>query len=280
MSVRGFRDSLRSYVPAWLQNRPPDPVTGKPRNVGYRILYAMVFPLDVAVQAIVESLKAAFPGLGTASANPAIAQSRGLIQGEAESQASFAKRTINWLSSWDENGSYASEQLARQIQAYFANTPVVRVIDRVGHWMTLDSGGVATQVTASWDWDSVSNPERQGLWSDLWIVVYPCEWTQAPTFEARKASPRGTGDGIGVVGGQALRTASDAILSLCALRKGAHTRIVAIIYSFDPTLCVPGGSNNPDGTWGEWAKPSAGPSSPLIPARSANARYAIPAHLF
>lgn len=279
-SVRGFRDSFRSYIPAWLQNRPPDSVTGKARNVGYRWLYAMIFPLDVATQAIVEGLKASFPGVGTPTALAAIAQSRGLTQGESESDLAFAKRAINWLQSWSENDSYASEQMAREIQAYLGNTPMVRVVDRAGHWLTLDSAGNATETTAAWNWDGVSNPERATIWSDLWIIIYPCEWTQAPTFEVRKDSPRGAGDGVGVIGGQAMRTASDAILSLVALRKGAHTRVVAIIFSYDPTLCVPGGSNNPDGTWGEWSKPFGDPTSPRAPSRSANARYASTAHLF
>lgn len=279
MTVRGFRDSFRSYTPIWLQNRQ-DTVTGKLLNVGYRMLWSMIFPLDVATQTIVEGLKAALPGIGTPTANAVLGQSRGLLQGESESDLAFAARLIAWLSSWSEDDSLPDEQLARQIQAYLGNTPQVTVVDRAGHWLVLASNGSISTAVAPWNWDGVSNPELATMWSDLWIIVYPCEWPQAPNFETRKAMTRNQGDGIGATGGQAMRTASDAILSLVSLRKGAETRVVSIIYSYDPTLCTPGGSNNPDGNWGQWSKPSAGPTSPRVPSRSPNARYAATAHRF
>lgn len=275
MSVRGFRDSFRSYTPIWLQNRQ-DSISGKLLNVGYRMLFSMIFPLDVAVQTMVEGLKAAWPGVGTPTANLLIGQSRGLLQGEAESSAAFAVRAVNWLNSWAEFGEYPTEELAREIQAYLANGPAVSVVDRSGHWTLLTSvadGSVASEVNAPWDWDSVSNPERATIWSDYWIIVYPCEWAQQPTFEARKAFDHTDGFGIGC---EVQRVASDAILSLVALRKGAHTTVRAIIWSYDPTLCVPGGSNNPDGNWGCWSKPNGvGPAATAtrVPARNPNARY-------
>jgi len=278
--VRGFRDAFLAYTPVWLQNRQ-DYVSGTLKNAAARMLYSMIFPLDVAVQTILEGLKAAFPGIGTSSALPILGQARGLLQGEGESNAAFALRLINWLTTWQQSvnadgsgvGAFADEQMARQIQAYLGNTPTVRVVDRSGQWVTVDPTGVATRAVAAWNWDGTSNPERAAYWSDIWIIVYPCEWTQAPNFQTRKAAPHTQGYGVGAL---VQRTASDAILSIVSTWKGKHTTVRAIVWSYDATLCVPGGSNNPDGNWGEWSKLSGGHGGTRIPARSANARYTVP----
>lgn len=268
-SVPGFRDTFRQYITRWLQNRPGS-------NVGYRMLWAMIAPLDKAMQTVVEGARAAFPGLGTPTALPLIGQSRGRLQGEAESDEHFAERVIPWLDDWTQDDRFASEMMARDIQNYLANTPAVTVVDRAGHWMQLSASGVATQTIAPWNWDGTSNPERAGIWGDLWIIVYPCEWTEAPTIAAGAAQP--VTDGLGW-GHQVDRTAVDAILSLVAQWKGAHTTIRAIVWSYDPTLCLPNGSNNPDGNWGASSKYTRGPPSTRIPARSANARYWTPTAL-
>lgn len=273
MSVKGFRDSFLAYTPVWLQNRQ-DYVSGALKNAAARLLFSMIFPLDVAVQTILEGLKAAWPGVGTPSALPIIAQGRALLRGETESDASFSLRLVNWLFTWSQNNSFPNEQLARQIQAYLGNTPLVRIVDRAGQWTTVDATGVATEATAAWNWDGVSNPERAQLWSDLWIIIYPCEWTQAPTILTRSTGyPHDQGFGVGHL---VQRTAVDAILSLVALWRDAHTTVRGIVWSYDTTLCVPGGSNNPDGTWGVESKLSGGRGGTRVPARSPNARYWIP----
>ncbi len=275
--VRGFRDIFKSYTPRWLQNRW-DPTSGALLNAGYRMLYSMIFPLDVAVQAIVEGMKAAWPGSGgTPSALPVVGSGRGMIQGENESDDTFIARLVQWLSSWDEDGSYPHEQLARELQAYLGTSPTVRVVDRQGMWTSIDPSGNATFVEAAWDWDSVSNPERAAYWSDLWIIVYPCDWTQAPTILARSTdNTHRTGFGFGHL---VDRRSVDEILSIIAARKGTHTSVRAIVWSYDSTLCVPGGSNNPDGTWGAFSKISGGPYGTRVAARSANARYWTPTTL-
>jgi hypothetical protein len=263
MSVRGFRDSFRSYIPLWLANRPD-------RNVGYKLLYSIFLPLDWLMQGIVEGLQAQWPGLGTPTALPMIGRSRAIGRGEAESEASYAQRLIRWLDMHIDAG--ASKVLAAQIHYYLANTPVVRIVDRAGQWTTVAQDGSITQTTAPWDWDSKSNPERAGHWWDLWIIVYPCEWPTTGTNLASLVGVWGARTGVGI-GHEVPRAAVQAILALVAQWKGAHTWVRAIVWSYDPSLfdpLNPSAPGNPDGTWGEWSKNVNGTE---VPARNPTCRF-------
>jgi hypothetical protein len=264
MTMKGFRDSFREYTPSWLQNRPA-------LNVAYRFLWSMIVPLDLMMQAIFEGLKAAWPGVGTPTAFPYIGRSRGILRGEAESDTSYATRLIAWLDTWKDAGSDAV--LAGQIQSYLGNTPMVRIVDRAGHWTTIASDGTVTTNDAAWDWDSHSNPERAGYWSELWIIVYPTEWAITGTTLASLVGLWGTGTGLGT-GHAVPRAAVDAILSLVATWKGAHTYVRAIIWSYDGTLFDPTNPGSlPDGYWGNWSKNVSGNRRP---SRSSSARYWVP----
>lgn len=263
MSQRGFRDSFQRYIPKWLANRLG-------QNVGYRFLYALIMPLDVMMQGVLEGVQAAFPGYGTPTALPLIGRSRGILRGEAESDDSYAARQRAWLDAWTEAG--ASKRIAREIHAYLANSPMVRIVDRSGNWVTVAADGTLTTTHAAWDWDSISNPERAGDWSDLWIIVYPCEWPITGTLGSRAGvwPPRGIGTGH-----QVSRTAVQAILGIVAQWKGAHTYVRGIIWSYDATLFDPASpvSGDPDGKWGKWGKPVG---STVRPARNTSCRYWIP----
>jgi len=263
--IRGFRHAFATYTPKWLSNR-----AGK--NVGYRVLYAMIFPLDVAVQAVVDGIRASWPGLGTPTALAMIGFNRGILRGEAESDAAYGERLIPWLDGWAENDSLADEQMARQIQAYLGNTPMVRVVSRNGMTLTVDQSGNASFAQMAWDWDSKSNPERANQWSDQWIIIYPTEWAIAPTVAARATSPHDQGYGLGHL---VQRPAVDAIRSIVHDRKGAHACVRNIIWSYDPTLFVPGSpvAGNPDGTWGCSSILVGGPAGQRVPNRNPNCRY-------
>jgi hypothetical protein len=266
-SVPGFRDTFRKYIPRWLQNRPG-------QNVGYRFLYSMIYPLDYAVQAILEGITAAWPGAGTSTADGLIAQSRGLVQGEAETSAEFEARAIGWIDAYTQDESNTLEQLLRAIQAYLplvsGARPAVTMVDRAGHWTVLSSAGVCTTTTAAWNWDGTSNPERAGIWSDFWLIVYPSPWAQAPSIVTRAGSPHNQGYSLGHL---SMSFEVDQVVNLLSTWKGGHSTCRAIVWSYDPTLCLPGGGNNPDGTWGYASKISGGPSGTRLPARSPNARY-------
>jgi len=224
-------------------------------SVGYRYLWVIAAYADLLIDQAVEGIYAWFPGYGPRTDNlAAIGATRGLIQGEAETAAHFALRLQNWLTTWTNAGS--SSVLAEQIQSYLGNTPVVRIVTRAGLFVTRASNGTTTQATdPTWNWDSVSNPERAGWWSDLWIIVYPSEWaTYANTSDPNYVNAFVNGWGIGHEAG---RVAVDAILRLVAIWKGAHSYVVAIVFSTDPALFVPGSlgtAGNPDGNWGHWSK--------------------------
>ena len=278
---RGLRDALRSLVPIWLQARPGF-------MVGYSILYTFALLVDVATKFCIEGTYCWLPGysLGASStqvdastALPLVGRSRGIIRGEADTDVGYATKLVNWLTDWEAAGS--SEILAAQIQAYLGNTPTVRIVDRAGNWVSIDPSGNITKTSAAWNWDSVSNPERAGWWSDLWIIVYPCEWAITGTTLASLVGVWGntsTATEVGV-GHAVPRAAVDAILGLVAQWKGAHCWCQAIIFSYDATLFVPGSpaSGDPDGTWGDWAKLVAGVWSPSrTGASDGRVRYWVP----
>jgi len=274
----GFRQSLKTLVPKWLQDRPGF-------RVGFSVLYSFAALLDFVFQQAFEGFSAPWPGYGTPTALPLIGQNRGMIQGETETVAAFSARLISWLVAAENSGS--SELLVSEIQAYIGNTPTVRVVDRSGNWVSIAPNGAITKVAAGsaawvWDWDSLSNPERnvpsRPWWSDLWIIITPSEWAVTGTNLAALAAiwPQSNGNGVGL-GFAITRTAVDAISQIVSYRKGAHTYVEAIIFSFDATLFDPNtvNSGNPNGTWGYWAY-SATRGGTLIPTRSASARYMIP----
>lgn len=256
MAGRGLRDGIASYVPWWLSNRPG-------QNVGYKVIFNCARVLDVFLRFAQEGVQAAWPGLGTTTALPYIGQSRGIIRGEAETDASYEARLRAWLDTWLNAGS--DRVLATQIQAYLGNTPRVTIVTRGGVWTTLASDGTYTVAVSPWDWDSVSNPERAGWWSDLWIIIYPCEWPVTGATLAGLVGTWGTSQGFGT-GHEVPRAAVDAILGLVRQWKGAHTFLQSIVWSYDATLFTPGGPNLPDGRWGKWYKLSG---STCLPSRIA-----------
>jgi hypothetical protein len=271
--TRGFRHAIRSYVPNWLSSRPE-------LFVGFALLYVLAAVLDIFWEWSFQGLQAAFPGLGTPTALPLIGYSRGILRGEAETDASYASRLLPWITTW--TGAASSIVLAQQIRAYLANHPTVRIVNRAGFWVTVDSGGTISTATSPWDWDSVSNPERNipgfPWWSDLWIIVYPTEWPITGTNLASLVGVWGTSQGVGL-GHQVPRSAVDAIRTLVGQWRGAHCWIEAIIWSYDATLFVPGSpvAGDPDGTWGNWHKLAGGVA---VPARTGAAdgrvRFWIP----
>jgi hypothetical protein len=282
MSVRGLRDGLKAIVPNWLANRPG-------LHVGFKFLYSIALMCDVMLEVALEGIRATWPGKGTNTALALVGQGRGILRGENESNSSYATRLRAWLTTWQNAGS--AEVLAQQIQAYLGNNPVVRVVDRSGNWVTANADGTTTfQVDTAWDWDSVSNPERAGWWSDLWITVTPSEW---PVYAGGLADPAfvaawGTTTGFGL-GHEVPRASVDAILNLVHTWKGAHTWLVAIIWilpanGFGP-LFVPGNlglTGNPDGRWGNWSYNVSGVQRPIrttapgLTSGSGSVRYWVP----
>ena len=287
---QGFRNALPKIVPRWLSRRPRTTQRPNAFETGFKYLWEVATTVDIFTEMTLEGVRSWLPGytlgeswalLDPATALPLIGRSRGIIRGEAETDAAYASRLPAWLDDWEGAGS--SEILCKQIHEYLANKPTVRVVDRAGNWVSIDGNGVITTIPAggaawTWDWDSVSNPERAGQWSDLWIIVSPCEWpvTAGTTGGGGLAAIWGLGLDVRI-GHAATASAVDAIRAIVSQWKGEHTWLVAIIWNYDATLFDPTHVNagNPDGSQGEWAYDKHDGNG-LQPTRPPSARYWIP----
>lgn len=239
---------LRKWVPWWLSDRHYS--SGK--SVGFRFLWVLVVNLDIYLEYMVQALIARFPGVGTPTALPYIGRSRGILRGQADTDATYAAKLVNWLTKWAGAGSQT--QLAIEIHEYLGNSPMVRVFNRAGTVVAVASNGTVTKTTCVWNWDGTSNPERSGYWSELWIVVYPTQWALESNWGI------GTwGQDAGGFGHAASRVENDAIRGLVAQWKAAHSLVRAIIWSSDGTLFDPATpASLPDGKWGQWSTVAGG----------------------
>jgi hypothetical protein len=286
MGIRLLRNALAALVPNWMANLPG-------ANTAYKTLYTTALLGDSLLETSWEGLLAAFPGVGTDTALPLHAQSRGLLQGPNEPNSAFAKRLTQWLVTWAEAGS--AEILAQQIQAYLVGQgtlgagvlPIVRVVDRSGNWTIANADGSITNVSAPFNWDASlgwddgataqAGGEVTGWWSDMWIVVAPPTGT-SPIYLAYT----GTSDPVwlsnfgpnATLGGghRVPLSVAVGIESIIASWKGAHTWFRAVIWPSDATSYAPA-APTADGTFGNFSKAVAGVQ---VPGRTASERFWIP----
>lgn len=249
-AARKFVDSFFASVPVWMT-----------RPNGKAFLTAFMLFLDLCMVVLEESFYARMPGLGTPTALPLIAHDRGLLRGMTDTDASFSARLITWLDRWRQAGSQIA--IARAIQDYVGGNPKVKVVSRAGVMTTLEAGGASSSVqTVTWDWDSISNPERANgahlgwntagalFWAEIWIIIYAPPWTQ---FAGWPGGPSPLG---------ALnmpRIDDENIKTLLAQWKSAHTFVRAVILTYDATLFDPSNSAKmPNGKFGQWSYPTSG----------------------
>ena len=264
--ARGLRNAL--ILPNWAQ------------GVGKKIAYAIVRVADLMVEVIREGTDAWHPGLGTPTALPLIAQSRGLLQGPNEPDDMFAARCIAWLDTYQTAGG--DETLAQEVQGFLTGAgtlgarvlPTVRVVDRSGNCVTANPDGTTTKTIILWNWDSVlgwddgrravRGPDVSDYWSDVWILVSPNPFprytgTSDPAWLANFGAPNGLGGGH-----QVSRQYVDGVLAIVHQWKGAHVWIRNLIWCSDVTTFVP------DGTYGNFSKNVGGVQ---VPGRDPTARY-------
>lgn len=273
MSLRGLRDAVASYVPNWLSNR-----VGK--NNGFKFVYTVALMCDILITLAVEGIYSWFPGyaLGSphftvnqASALPLIGRSRGIVQGLGETDESYAARLVGWLQDWAQAGS--AEILLKMLFFYLRGAARIRIIDRSGNWVTYDGSDTIVKQTAAWDWDSISNPERAGYWSDMWIVVYPDQFGQRPGVLGDLTGD----DGFGI--GQMIpHISADTVRAILQLWKGAHVFLRAVIFTSDASLFDPlNPASCPDGQWGCWSNVQNGNGSRVASHRNlSSCRYLEP----
>jgi hypothetical protein len=246
--VTGFRHSLREFVPQWLQDRPS-------LQNGFKFLFVWAGVCDIAMQAAIEGVRAAWPGADARVDNlPLIAKSRGLIQGETQSDDDFILDLRGFRTTWQDCGGDVGA--AKRLHKWIAGNPMVRLISRSGRYTTVATDGTVTQVQAAWNWDGTSNPERNtggevGRY-DYWIVVYPLTGYVATTGHWGDGQ---TGNPARGIGNTCTSPEIDTIRGLVATWFGAHINVRTLIWSYDPDAfdpATPSRFGNPDGTWGQW----------------------------
>lgn len=242
-----FRDVFRRWTTPWLLDRVLDNLV-----TGYEYLWSQIAPLDNLVDQLTQGLQAPWPGLGTPTALGLIGRTRGLIRGQGESDASYIVRLQGWLDGAKNLGS--AESTCKALQIYLSTHPMVRIVNRAGFWTTLDTSGNFSYTTKAWNWDTVSNPERNDpsapYWSDEWIIIYSPPWAVRGNFgDVGQVYGQQTGRGHLVS-----RAEYDAILGEIRRTKSAHTNVRCVIWSYDSTKFDPTNSLStmPDGTWGRW----------------------------
>lgn len=262
---RGVRDALKSIVPAWLADRAAG------LNKGFKVLWTIALMADGIVETSLEGVRAALPGVGTATALSLIGASRRIIRGLGESDDAYAARLRGWLDLWTQAAS--DETTIQLIQTFLGPEPsvgqqlaTVQIMNRAGLFTRVDENGVITQtIDTDWtipglDWDTIYNPERAQWWSDIWLVVYVSafRWTRYtdltdPTWVAA------WGAGTLGLGHPVPREAYQGVMNILADMKGAHTFVEAVIITTDTDLFAPGtfGSpDNPNGRWGNFSAPN------------------------
>lgn len=257
--LRRFRDALRDRVPVWLSDRrantpsAPGGPPSKDETVGFRFLWAVTAPLDAGAQQLLEALRARFPGVGTATALPYIGRDRGILRGVDDTDADYAARLLGWVERWKIAGS--AEALARAMHEYIPGHPMVRAISRAGRWVTVNADGSLVRHAATWDWDSVSHPERAGYWSELWVIIYPTPYAASGTL----GDGRALSDADRGIGHMVARVDVDVVHRLLATWKSAHSLVRCVIWTTDASLFDPATpASRPDGTWGDWGKTVSG----------------------
>lgn len=234
-----FRDAIRRYIPVWLSDRPTF------KN-SFKFIWVMVAVLDVGLEVLLQGIQAAWPGQGTPTALPMIGRSRGILRGEADTDATFGASLRLWLDKWRRCGSMAA--LAARIHEYLGNAPRVRIVNRAGFWVTCAADGTLSTTTAAWNWDGTSHPERATWWSEIWIIVYPTQWAAGGTY-----GDGGAYGGSNGLGHNNTEIAYEAIKQLIATWKSAHTMVRAVIWTSDAALFDPATpASLPNGTWGNW----------------------------
>jgi hypothetical protein len=262
--IRLLRHAVQSWTPRWLANRPG-------LQTSFKVIYTIANYCDVLIEQAVEGVRARYAMYQPAQLNqyvdpatalPYISATVGIHQGIGESNADYAVRTQQWIARWVDAGS--AEGLVQELQEYLGKymgaLPLVRVVDRQEFWVSRHPDGAVTTNAAAWDWDSVSNPERHGFWSDIWIIVYPTRWPITGT-QLTALIPVWGESTIGT-GHMAPRDVADTVLSIVSEWKGAHTYVQSIIWSYDSTLFDPTSPSvdDPDGTWGNWYEVVSGNS--------------------
>lgn len=252
MTRRNLRDWLGNYVPSWLaDNYPESP------SYGWRFLWTIALLVDVQLDMLIEATLTAV-GRGSTTALDTIGQARGLMRWQDETDAAYALRLRTWVAEAKQAGSMLA--IAKQLYGYLRSKPdQIVIINRAGLALRLQGGNAVSYDTTTWDWDSVSHPERAGYWSELWILVYTTtQWPITGSIETPLGGGFSLGSSLGI-GHAVTREESDAIRALVAQWKAAHTYVRAIVWCDDFGMVINEGAMT-NGAWGAWSDGNGAPS--------------------
>lgn len=103
-----FRDQFYSLVPPWCR-------TGNAE----KYFYTLELCRDLLCEKAYQAMTIRLPGVGDPSNIPYLAFDRNLVQGPAETNASFTERLTGALEAWGKSGS--ADAVLEQLQAYLSN---------------------------------------------------------------------------------------------------------------------------------------------------------------
>lgn len=267
-----LRDSLGDYTPRRFADALPDFASW-----GWRTLWSVALSADAFTAWSIQGLRARLPGVGTPTALSVISRDRAIVRGRVESEADHVARLANWLELHESRARMVG--MTREVQNYLGRTNggqwhTVACVSRRGTWGIRRASGEYEYhdpgtLAVTWDWDSVSHPERAALWSDMWIIVWP------PGYEPHVAQQWPGPDSS--YGHDAPQTQVATLRELVTTWRAGRTRVRALIWA---PLVVPAGYPNAgspcldptapapfmaDGTWGECHKYVDGASVPSRP---------------
>ena len=267
-----FRDLSDTISPSYLLG---------PNGKRYR--YSMSVMYDTLADAASFAVLARYPSKAPIDAFVWLAADRQIVQGFAESQASYIGRLQQSKDTWGFAGTPTGILL--EMLGYLTPVqPKVLTVDNLGQWWTYTAGTVPmgpppasmptppTQTVAAfnWQWDSVSwNPAYVELWARTWVVIFS---TSSSPWAAPSATYGGGaryGDGT-CYGWSGTNAQAAGLSKLARLMAAGHVRIPFVIVSYDGTMFDStqafGSAKLPDGNWGRWSKVVNHQAVPARPA--------------
>jgi len=260
-----FRDMSDTLSPTYLLG---------PNGKAYR--YSMAVLWDAIADGAAFATLARFPTRAPADAFVWLEEDREIVQGFAESEASFINRLIQWLDTWGFAGTTTG--LLISLLGYLLPTlPKVLTVDNNGQWWTYAAGTVplgpppasmplpplqTLTAPSNWRWDSVSwPPAYAALWARVWPVLFSTGGTPWGPPTATYGGGATYGDGT-CWGWSGTRGQAAGITTIAGLQRAGHAAIPFVIVTYDATMFdvsqAFGSSKLPDGNWGHWSKVVAG----------------------
>jgi len=246
-----LRESLKEYLPSWLNDQQP---AGP--SWGWRVLSTLARYVDTTTTNVMSAALSSV-GKGTPSSLKYLGWARGIVRGRYDTDQQYAAKLRTWIDRNKEAGSQL--RLAKELWEYLGGVSFVRIVNRTGQWVEIDTDGTIFETfeSSGWDWDSISHPIRSDpsapWWSDMWIII-------APDYPLRPLTLGDlTGDDGFGLGHLCPRHEVDAVKEIINRFKAAHSCVRAVLWTTNPDNYRPGSLGiMPDGTWGAWGMYSSG----------------------